>query len=47
MRLIALAALEARDPSKLQLAKNAKYTENIVQLKLGNSAYSSLICWLR
>jgi hypothetical protein len=31
-----LAALEARDPSRLPLTKSAKYTENGVPLKLGD-----------
>jgi hypothetical protein len=43
MRLIALAALEARDPSKLPLAKNARYTENGVQLKLGDGMWGPTI----
>jgi len=31
-----LAALEAREPPKLPLAKNARYTKNGVQPKLGD-----------
>jgi hypothetical protein len=38
-----LAALEARDPSKLPLAKNAKYTENGVQLKLGDGMWGPVV----
>ncbi len=38
-----LAALEARDPSKLPLAKNAKYTENGVQLRLGDGMWGPVV----
>lgn len=33
-----LAALVAQNPSKLPLAKNARYTENGQELKLGDAA---------
>jgi hypothetical protein len=38
-----LAALEARDPSKLPLTKNAKYTENGVELKLGDGMWGPIV----
>jgi hypothetical protein len=38
-----LAALEVRDPSKLPLARNARYTENGVQLKLGDGMWGPVV----
>ena len=36
-------ALVARDPARLPLARNAKYTENGVQLKLGDGMWGPVV----
>ena len=38
-----LAALVAQDPSKLPLAKNARYTENGQELKLGDGMWGPTV----
>jgi hypothetical protein len=40
-----LAALEARDPSRLPLTENARYTENCVTLKLGDGLWGPSSRW--